>query len=195
MGGEISAHLPAVRCKGQDWTGSLCSMAFSRCGLWSVSPLRNWTPASCRWSPPWLCRRRKDSRLFPWKWRAQVHIKHILYIMYIMHIVCILFCFRYILHKDQPVYGFWLNLVLFHDPSWNFYLAAASVAKVHPQDWSWCRQAAGLQSPHISRLFCIFCIFVIFDIFQCHVFRLKKDGVTSKEVPLIGAGFQAFENY
>ncbi len=49
----------------------------SRCGLWSVSPLRNWTPVLWRWSPPWRCRRSKDSWLFLWKRRAQVHIEHV----------------------------------------------------------------------------------------------------------------------
>ncbi len=85
MGGEILAHLPPVCCKGQEWMGSLFSRAFSRCGLWSVSPLRNWTPVLCQWSPPWLCWLCKDSLLFPWKRRTQVHIAHIWHIMY-MHI-------------------------------------------------------------------------------------------------------------
>ncbi len=140
--------------------------------------------ASCRRSPPWLCRRRKESRLFLWKRRAQVHIAHILHIIYIMHIDVLSF----VLGLSSVRIGLFMGFGTFHDPSWHFYLAAASVA----QDWSWFRRAAGLQSPHVSRLFCIFCIFVIFDIFRCHVFRLKKDGVTSKEVPLIGAGFQSF---
>ncbi len=187
MRGGILAHLPAVRCKDQEWTGSHCSRAFSRCGLWSVAPLHIWTPASCRWSPPWLCQGLKGSLLllFPWKRNTQVHIEHILHIMYILHID--VFVYRYILRTSQPVYGVWYYFMLHRGISTSLQRV---LPKYIPRTEADVDELLGCKVFRYK--FFIFSIFFIFFIFWCHVFSLKIDGMTTWEVPLIGAGFHAF---
>ncbi len=51
----------------------------------------------------------------------------------------------------------------------DLYLKQQVLPKYIPRTEADGQQAAGLQSQHVSRLFCIFCIFVIFIDFECHL--------------------------
>ncbi len=101
-----SLNLLHIWHKSQGWPGCICRGAILRSGLWCVAPFHNCSPASkwCWWSSPTVSTMEK--RLLTFTKEKEHTGTYFAYLQYGPYFLYWLFCYRYIVCKSLPVYGF-----------------------------------------------------------------------------------------